>query len=168
VAEVLDEILKDSLWRRTLARQKEDVRSLERELFVSRARWLWSETTVEQRRAVCEAARDPRPYGSLLDAGTDDGGFDGGDGGADGGGDGGVDDPALDWCKRHSSSTGRAFTLQNGVYAFGPVMPCQQLLSTGGAFDFVLPGRLVSGVELSGAITTSSSGAVSGGFCHVF
>lgn len=63
----LDEILKDSLWRRTLAHEEEDVRSLEREIFVSRARWLWSETTVEQRKACFTAGLGGRAGTFLFD-----------------------------------------------------------------------------------------------------
>ncbi len=55
LATVLDDVLKDSLWRRSLARSVERVRSLERGLFVSRAQWLWSRTSLEQRKA-CFAA----------------------------------------------------------------------------------------------------------------
>jgi len=67
LAAVLDDVLKDSLWRRTLAHSKEDVRSLERELFVSRARWLWSETTVEQRKACFAAGLGVRAGTFLFD-----------------------------------------------------------------------------------------------------
>jgi hypothetical protein len=56
LAAKLDEILKDSLWKRTLAHVKDDaIRSWERELIVSRARWLWAETTVDERRACFSA-----------------------------------------------------------------------------------------------------------------
>ena len=67
LATTLDEILKDSLWKRTLAHSKEDVRSLERELFVSRARWLWSNTTLEQRKACFTAGLGARAGTFLFD-----------------------------------------------------------------------------------------------------
>lgn len=47
----LDEALKDSLWKRTLARIPEEQRNLELAVLQSRAKWLWSNTTVPQRRA---------------------------------------------------------------------------------------------------------------------
>jgi hypothetical protein len=67
LAAVLDDVLKDSLWRRTLAHSKENVRSLERELFVSRARWLWSQTSVEQRKACFAAGLGVRAGTFLFD-----------------------------------------------------------------------------------------------------
>jgi hypothetical protein len=51
LATVIDEVLKDSLWKRTLARQDEPTRELERELLRSRAEWLWRSSTAEQRKA---------------------------------------------------------------------------------------------------------------------
>jgi len=63
LAAALDEVLRESLWRRTLARQEEWVQLVEREVFGSRARWLWSHKTVEQRKACFSA-------GLGADAGT--------------------------------------------------------------------------------------------------
>jgi hypothetical protein len=60
---MLDDVLKESLWRRTLAHADEYTQSVEREVFVSRARWLWSHTTVQQRQACFSA-------GLGADAGT--------------------------------------------------------------------------------------------------
>ena len=51
LATTLDDILKDSLWKRTLAHQTEAVRNLERVILASRAGWLWSNTTLKQREA---------------------------------------------------------------------------------------------------------------------
>jgi hypothetical protein len=51
VATSLDEVLKNSLWKRTLDRQKEPVQKLERELMRSRAEWLWTSSSAEQRKA---------------------------------------------------------------------------------------------------------------------
>jgi hypothetical protein len=51
VANALDEVLKNSLWKRTLDRQKEAVRELERGLLRSRAEWLWRKSSAEQRKA---------------------------------------------------------------------------------------------------------------------
>jgi hypothetical protein len=51
LAAVLDEILKDSLWKRTLARVNEDQRNVEVALLQSRAIWLWRNTTDVQRKA---------------------------------------------------------------------------------------------------------------------
>lgn len=67
LAGVLDDVLKDSLWRRTLAHQNQDVRSLERELFVSRARWLWAQTNPEQRKACFAAGLGVRSGTFLFD-----------------------------------------------------------------------------------------------------
>lgn len=52
LANKLDEILKDSLWKRTLAHvEDEAVRKIEREVIMSRAQWLWTKTTTDERRA---------------------------------------------------------------------------------------------------------------------
>jgi hypothetical protein len=56
----LDEILKDSLWKRTLDHLNAEAQSLQRGVIVSRARWLWSKTTVEQRRACFSAGLGAR------------------------------------------------------------------------------------------------------------
>ena len=55
LAAMLDNVLKDSLWQRTLAHADEYTQSVEREVFVSRASWLWSHTTVQQRKACFSA-----------------------------------------------------------------------------------------------------------------
>jgi hypothetical protein len=52
LADRLDEILKSSLWKRSLVRlDRTDFQKMEQEVIVSRARWLWTNTTTEQRRA---------------------------------------------------------------------------------------------------------------------
>lgn len=52
LAEALDEILKDSLWKRTLDREEDGrVAEIERKVIFSRARWLWSNTSFAERRA---------------------------------------------------------------------------------------------------------------------
>ena len=61
VAAVLDEALKDSLWKRTLAREDEPTRAIERELLRSRAEWLWRKSTEEQRRACFYSGLGRKP-----------------------------------------------------------------------------------------------------------
>jgi hypothetical protein len=61
VATVLDEALKDSLWKRTLAREDERTRAIERELLRSRAEWLWRNSTEEQRRACFNSGLGRKP-----------------------------------------------------------------------------------------------------------
>lgn len=61
VATVLDEVLRDSLWKRTLAREKEGTRNIERELLRSRAEWLWGNSTPEQRRAFFYSGLGRKP-----------------------------------------------------------------------------------------------------------
>jgi len=61
VATTLDEVLKDSLWKRTLAREEESTRQLEREVLRSRAEWLWSNSTAEQRRACFYSGLGRKP-----------------------------------------------------------------------------------------------------------
>jgi len=51
LATILDDVLKDSLWKRTLTHASEADRHLETALFTSRAEWLWRNTTVQQRKA---------------------------------------------------------------------------------------------------------------------
>jgi hypothetical protein len=51
VATLLDDVLKDSLWKRTLAREEEATKNIEREVLRSRAEWLWNNSTAGQRRA---------------------------------------------------------------------------------------------------------------------
>ena len=61
VATVLDEVLKDSLWKRTLAREEEVTRNIERELLRSRAEWLWGNSTPDQRRACFYSGLGRKP-----------------------------------------------------------------------------------------------------------
>jgi hypothetical protein len=61
VAVVLDEVLRDSLWKRTLAREDEPTRQLERELLRSRAEWLWRNSTSDQRRACFYSGLGRKP-----------------------------------------------------------------------------------------------------------
>jgi hypothetical protein len=61
VATVLDEALKDSLWKRTLAREDEPTRAIERELLRSRAEWLWRRSTEEQRSACFYSGLGRKP-----------------------------------------------------------------------------------------------------------
>jgi len=65
IASVLDEALKDSLWKRTLAREEESTRQLERELLRSRAEWLWQSSTPDQRRACFYSGLGRKPGLSL-------------------------------------------------------------------------------------------------------
>ena len=51
LAALLDEVLKDSLWKRTLAHGTDNQRSIEEALLISRAEWLWKTTTTAQREA---------------------------------------------------------------------------------------------------------------------
>lgn len=51
LATILDDVLKDSLWKRTLVHVSEAERNLDRALLTSRAGWLWRNTTVQQRKA---------------------------------------------------------------------------------------------------------------------
>jgi hypothetical protein len=61
LAALLDDVLKDSLWKRTLDHEEPPIRDMERGLLVSRAEWLWSTTTPAQRRACFYSSlgRDP-------------------------------------------------------------------------------------------------------------
>ena len=65
VATVLDEVLKDSLWKRTLAREGEVTRNIEREMLRSRAEWLWRSSTPDERRACFYSGLGQKP-GSFL------------------------------------------------------------------------------------------------------
>ena len=51
LATILDDVLKDSLWKRTLAHLSGPDNDLERGLLRSRAEWLWRSTTTKQREA---------------------------------------------------------------------------------------------------------------------
>ncbi len=63
----LDEILKDSLWKRTLDHVNADTRPLQREVIASRARWLWVKTSIEQRRACFSAGLGARAGTFIFD-----------------------------------------------------------------------------------------------------
>lgn len=60
LAAALDEVLIDSLWKRTLAHTSESVQGVERELLLSRAEWVWRSTTSEQRKACFSAGLGSR------------------------------------------------------------------------------------------------------------
>jgi DEAD/DEAH box helicase len=51
LASVLDDVLKDSLWKRTLAHLSDADNKVEHAVLKSRASWLWRNTTVMQRKA---------------------------------------------------------------------------------------------------------------------
>ena len=51
LAGLLDDVLRDSLWKRTLAHGTKDQRLIEQRLLISRAEWLWQTTTTTQREA---------------------------------------------------------------------------------------------------------------------
>lgn len=51
LAKILDDVLNDSLWKRTLARVDEQERNLQRAILRSRAQWIWLNTSLEQRRS---------------------------------------------------------------------------------------------------------------------
>ncbi|MDP1572028.1 MAG: DEAD/DEAH box helicase [Vicinamibacterales bacterium] len=51
LATLLDQVLRDSLWRRTLAHGTESQRLIEEALLRSRAEWLWKTTTTAEREA---------------------------------------------------------------------------------------------------------------------
>ena len=51
LAVVLDDVLKDSLWKRTLGHVSEGEQEIQSALLQSRARWLWVNTCLEQRKA---------------------------------------------------------------------------------------------------------------------
>ncbi len=51
LAAVLDDVLKDSLWKRTLGHVSEGEQEIQSALLQSRARWLWVNTSLEQRKA---------------------------------------------------------------------------------------------------------------------
>jgi hypothetical protein len=61
LAAVLDDVLRDSLWIRTLAHGSEEQRLLERALLISRAEWIWKTTTVTQREACFYAGLGVAP-----------------------------------------------------------------------------------------------------------
>ena len=51
LASLLDDVLKNSLWQRTLAHEEEPLRLMEQELLRSRSEWVWRTTTGTQRKA---------------------------------------------------------------------------------------------------------------------
>jgi hypothetical protein len=51
LAALLDEVLNNSLWQRTVAHEEEDVAQIERAILHSRAEWLWEATTSAHRKA---------------------------------------------------------------------------------------------------------------------
>jgi DEAD/DEAH box helicase len=61
LATILDEVLKDSLWKRTLAHVEEPTRDLVRQILHSRAGWLWSKSTREQRQACFNSGLGRKP-----------------------------------------------------------------------------------------------------------
>jgi hypothetical protein len=67
LASLLDDVLKDSLWKRTLAHGTDDQRSLEEALLLSRAEWLWKTTTTTQREACFFAGLGKKPGVFLYD-----------------------------------------------------------------------------------------------------
>jgi hypothetical protein len=61
LATVLDEVLMDSLWKRTLAHLSERDRDIEHVMLRSRAKWLWSRSTTEQRKACFYSGLGSKP-----------------------------------------------------------------------------------------------------------
>lgn len=66
IATLLDETLKGSLWRRTLNRSNQLTQRVEREVLISRATWLWSRTSTQQRAALYASGLGSEP-GIFLD-----------------------------------------------------------------------------------------------------
>lgn len=67
IAATLDDVLRDSLWKRTLAREDEPTRQFERELLRSRAEWLWRSSTAQQRRSCFFSGLGRKPGLFLYD-----------------------------------------------------------------------------------------------------
>jgi replicative superfamily II helicase len=61
VATLLDEALKSSLWRRTLDRQPDLVKTVERDMLISRSTWLWNQTSTSQRAALYASGLGTEP-----------------------------------------------------------------------------------------------------------
>lgn len=61
IAITLDEVLKDSLWKRTLAYLSEPQKKLERAILISRAEWLWHNSTTNQREACFYSGLGRKP-----------------------------------------------------------------------------------------------------------
>jgi hypothetical protein len=66
IATLLDEALKSSLWKRTLARHEQLIQTVERDVLISRATWLWKRTTTAQRTALYASGLGTEP-GLFLD-----------------------------------------------------------------------------------------------------
>jgi hypothetical protein len=67
IATLLDETLRNSLWKRTLDREDELTRTIEFDLLVSRAKWLWNLTSIQQRAALYASGLGIEP-GLFLDS----------------------------------------------------------------------------------------------------
>jgi hypothetical protein len=61
LAMILDDVLKDSLWKRTLAHLSEPDRAIEHAVLRSRAEWLWGRSTTEQRKACFYSGLGSKP-----------------------------------------------------------------------------------------------------------
>jgi hypothetical protein len=61
IATALDEVLKDSLWKRTLVHLPDAQRDLEHALLTSRAEWLWRFSTIKQREACFYSGLGRKP-----------------------------------------------------------------------------------------------------------
>jgi hypothetical protein len=61
IATTLDEVLKDSLWKRTLAHATGAQRDLQRALLTSRAVWQWRNSTIRQREACFYSGLGRKP-----------------------------------------------------------------------------------------------------------
>lgn len=61
LATILDDVLKDSLWKRTLAHLSGPDTELERAVLRSRAEWLWRSTTTKQREACFNSGLGRKP-----------------------------------------------------------------------------------------------------------
>ncbi|UWZ81808.1 DEAD/DEAH box helicase [Occallatibacter riparius] len=66
ITTLLDEMLNGSLWRRTLNRHNEPTQSVERNVLISRATWLWNRTSAQQRSALYASGLGTEP-GLFLD-----------------------------------------------------------------------------------------------------
>jgi hypothetical protein len=71
IANLLDETLKGSLWRRTLNRSNQLTQTVERDFLISRARWLWNRTSAQQRAALYASGLGMEP-GMFLDLHRED------------------------------------------------------------------------------------------------
>jgi hypothetical protein len=66
IAMLLDQTLQGSLWRRTLNRSNELTQTVERNVLISRATWLWNRTSNQQRAALYSSGLGSEP-GLFLD-----------------------------------------------------------------------------------------------------